>query len=133
MTTPPGITKSQYNSVLGKVRYAVIKGKLEVPACCPRCGATPPPNKGGARQIQAHHADYSKPLEVEWLCVKCHRAETPVSHQFGETNGLSKLTEPQVREILAAPGSHQSIADYYGVNQTVISDIKRRDAWKHVA
>lgn len=26
-----------------------------------------------ARKVQAHHADYKKPLEVEWLCFKHHR------------------------------------------------------------
>lgn len=31
---------------------------------CKLCGAT---------KAQAHHNDYSKPLDVEWLCFKCHR------------------------------------------------------------
>jgi ribosomal protein S27AE len=33
---------------------------------CRRCGS---PN------AQAHHTDYAKPLDVEWLCRKCHRQE----------------------------------------------------------
>lgn len=38
-------------------------GKL-VPTPCLFCGD---------KKVQAHHEDYSKPLEVLWLCFKCHR------------------------------------------------------------
>jgi uncharacterized paraquat-inducible protein A len=24
------------------------------------------------KKVQAHHQDYSKPLEIVWLCAKCH-------------------------------------------------------------
>lgn len=46
------------------VGNAVRGGKLLKPATCP-CGS------GG--RPEAHHHDYSKPLDVEWMCFKCHR------------------------------------------------------------
>lgn len=46
--------------------YGAIKsGKLTRPSICERCGNNCKPD--------AHHSDYSKPLEVEWLCRRCHR------------------------------------------------------------
>jgi hypothetical protein len=46
------------------VRDAVAKGLLTRPKRCERCNRQ--------RKIHGHHPDYSKPLEVEWLCVHCH-------------------------------------------------------------
>jgi ribosomal protein S27AE len=46
---------------------AVRQGRIERPAECPRCGVV--------GKIQGHHKDYSKPLEVEWLCGLCHGQE----------------------------------------------------------
>lgn len=50
-----------------KVEVALENGSLIKPELCSRC-ARP-------GRIEAHHHDYSKPLEVEWICAKCHRHE----------------------------------------------------------
>lgn len=42
------------------------RGEVVRPDTCSRCGER--------TRIEAHHADYSKPLEVEWLCFPCHRS-----------------------------------------------------------
>jgi hypothetical protein len=49
-----------------KVRYAVWAGKLVKPTACHECGT--------AGQVQGHHDDYDKPLDVRWLCTWCHAA-----------------------------------------------------------
>lgn len=51
---------------------AVANGSLVRPTKCGRCETTPSPRASGAASIQAHHVDYSRPLDVLWLCQPCH-------------------------------------------------------------
>src|ERR1700679_703104 len=46
------------------VWYALRIGRLLKPDHCTRCGLICKP--------EAHHPDYSKPLEVVWACKPCH-------------------------------------------------------------
>lgn len=43
---------------------AVARGIIIKPEKCSKCGET--------KKLTAHHADYTKPLEVEWLFYECH-------------------------------------------------------------
>lgn len=56
-----------------KVGNAIKSGKL-IKQPCEVCGST--------KRIHAHHDDYSKPLEVRWLCPKhhseWHKYNTPI-------------------------------------------------------
>lgn len=41
---------------------ALRRGKL-IPQPCEKCGSA---------IVEMHHEDYSKPLDVKWLCKECH-------------------------------------------------------------
>ena len=72
-----GISKDHYHyKKIQKERYpeskcrdilykAKSKGEITPPKFCEKCG-----NK---LKLHAHHKDYSKPLDVTWLCRYCHR------------------------------------------------------------
>lgn len=55
----PGATRAH-----NVVAWALKTGKLVRPERCSRC------ERGG--RIEAHHESYDRPLEVEWLCARCH-------------------------------------------------------------
>lgn len=57
------------------VLYAVKAGRL-VPEDCEGCGLSADARlHDGRRRVQAHHEDYNKPLDVRWLCARCHGLE----------------------------------------------------------
>jgi hypothetical protein len=53
---------------------AIRDGKLIQASNCSACNST--------EKIEGHHDDYTKPLDVRWLCEKCHkqwhRENTPI-------------------------------------------------------
>ena len=62
------------------VRAAVLGGLLHPPDRCEDCGR--------AGRVVAHHADYSRPLEVEWLCPRCH-ARRHVDQRLNRTTHVA--------------------------------------------
>lgn len=59
---------THYNANKALVQ-ALIVGQVRKPDHCSICGCS-----SDEHRIEAHHEDYSKPLDVVWCCTPCHRA-----------------------------------------------------------
>lgn len=57
--------EQEYKNHKWLVNKAIKQGKLTRPKQCFLC-------ERNNLKINAHHNDYDKPLEVEWLCNRCH-------------------------------------------------------------
>lgn len=64
-----------------KVETAIASGRLKRGTICETCGKI----SNRARNIHAHHDDYTKPLDVRWLCGSCHKRH----HLALKTEGMS--------------------------------------------
>ena len=76
------ISKRPINPIKRKARTAVGNavrdGRLDKPDQCEECDST--------FRVEGHHDDYSKPLEVRWLCSVCHKQW---HLKNGDENGFS--------------------------------------------
>jgi hypothetical protein len=122
----------------GKVRRAIVAGELTPPTLCAQCGKPSKPDAAGRRTIHAHHhAGYEKPLDVEWLCVKCHFQHD--KRPSGEQQGRAKLSWAIVAEIRAAyqPRGHRwrpettarGLARKYGVSPRTVKRVVSGAGW----
>lgn len=63
------------------LEYAVFYGMVIRPDSCSKCDVQCKP--------QGHHLDYNKPLDVIWLCTKCHGKE----HRINDSICAERLNE----------------------------------------
>ena len=47
------------------IELALLRGEIERPETCEDCSEE--------QRLHGHHDDYSKPLDVRWLCQPCHQ------------------------------------------------------------
>lgn len=75
--------KSKAREASALVRKAYVKGLIDKQPC----------EKCGEKNAHAHHEDYDKPLEVTWLCHKCHRERhQEINEENGKIRRNSKKT-----------------------------------------
>ena len=58
---------------------AKVAGRVTEPDRCETCGIE--------AALDAHHDDYTKPLEVRWLCRDCHAAHHRQFNEIGRKAG----------------------------------------------
>lgn len=111
----------------------------------------------GERLKRAHRVSYAMHKGMVGDFFVCHSCDTPAcvkpSHLFlgtvidnnqqkaergrhrvlrGQDARNAKLTEGQVKVILADPRPFSQIANEYGVATTTVGSIKQRQSWKHL-
>jgi len=79
------------------VNKRVRRGRLARPTACTHCG------KEG--RVDAHHEDYAKPADIEWLCRSCHMKR----HHRRNTEERTALPEPHKLE---SAGSTPALGTY---------------------
>ena len=83
-----------------KLRREVYKGNIDKPPRCEHC------HKEGDI-IVAHHEDYLLPLDVKWLCVRCHNQR----HQQLRSRGWVDCGETVKRNLISRPQDPKHILD----------------------
>lgn len=114
-------------------RRALKAGIILKPTTCEKCLKS--------ASLEGHHPDYSRPLEVMWLCRKCHRAEHKhdvviINRRKGIRSPNTRLTEEIVKTIkreLAAPGANKTaIAKKYKISRALTYQIETGRVWKNI-
>jgi hypothetical protein len=82
------------------LNIAVRAGWLTRPSKCETCGG--PGNITGDRpRIYAHHEDYARPWDVQWLCNRCHaQRHTEIRELERGAVKTAFLREPVRRRVM---------------------------------
>lgn len=81
---PYKATKKEKTHARNVFRKALVNGLISRPHICSRCGRE--------ATIDGHHTDYRKPLDVQWVCVPCHRK---IHERLFEQGGFARRGRPQ--------------------------------------
>ena len=105
-----------HRAVWEEIHGPVPKGRVimhtcDVPLCC---------NPGHLRL--GSQAENLRDMDEKGRRVSSH----------GEEHVCARLTEESVRDIRASAESTRKLGARYGVSSRTISDIKRRETWRHV-
>jgi len=92
--------RKAFNSLIRRRLYSDLNNEERIKATCRsmtkyfiRSGAikkTPCVLCGSDRRVESHHNDYSKPKEVVFLCLACHRAKHANRETMSDNNGLAE-------------------------------------------
>lgn len=93
--------------------------------------------KIAAGMVICHRCDVPACVNPEHLFIGTHADNVADKvkkrrHRFGERTPSSKLTEEQVREIIASKDTLSNLARRYGVTLCPIREIKLGHTWKHI-
>jgi ribosomal protein S27AE len=87
------------------VQRAIRSGDLTRPQTCEVCGRS--------QKLQAHHEDYSRPLEVHWICSRCHmRHHAGDDILAGKRSGEMDAANQDLQEM--SDDEQNAWADHYG-------------------
>lgn len=112
------------------VNNAIRSGRMAKPTKCCKCGVV-------SSELQAHHNDYEKPLEVTWLCSCCHsslhkqkrreRGQTPkqyIKKGYNDYRGKNQNKKdelfPKAVELRKSGYSYGKISKSIGVSTSQI-------------
>lgn len=120
---------------LGRAQINLAGKPVEVArlACEHRHGPPPSPEHEAAHNCGNGHEGCCNPDHLRWATTVENQRDR-VKHgtsNRGERSGNSKLTEPEVREILALEGkmSRAKIGKMFGVHGNTVAEIHKRRNW----
>lgn len=90
------------------VMVAKAAGRLVEPERCEECGCL--------GRLEAHHPDYSRALDVQWLCRDCHAA----------VHGGASIASKVIQDLMAAfgCGSERALAARLHVKPPTVTSWK---------
>ncbi len=100
------------------VKYALDKKYLTKGTYCECCGATD-------RPLEGHHPDYSRPLDVLWLCRSCHAGFGSFLKKLIDEEGLASYAFEDVetqRVVLEVYRSEEEPLRTRGLLTSVVLD-----------